>query len=307
MVYYAFDSSACSSFRTTALEAMNELSYYTGVSFIEHSPNSGNPNYILFVQHSSANNSYVGMIGGAQVINICNYTYRYVILHEIFHALGYFHEHQRSDRDNYISIMTSNIKPDKLHNFQIVSSSESYIIGDFNFNSIMLYGSYTSDTSFVYNTSLPMMLKLDGTPFYQNLTFLSTGDINSIRAVYGPPYHRLEEVVTVSADYVYGDTEMYDAYHETYVKFYEDEECTIRSASIMPRRLYIHFNQTSNTSGVLVHNEGTTTIVVPPGIDSVFIDSRRNLEYYLDGSVIDIDTKYYTLQNGHVPDMTEFN
>ena len=55
--------------------------------------------------------SYLGRIGGEQTISIgsgCLQTG--VVIHEIMHALGYPHEHNRPDRDNYINIHWDNIQ-----------------------------------------------------------------------------------------------------------------------------------------------------------------------------------------------------
>ncbi|KAI6195890.1 Metalloendopeptidase [Aphelenchoides besseyi] len=55
--------------------------------------------------------SHLGRMGGAQVLSLgrgC--VHKSVIQHEILHALGIQHEHQRPDRDNYIRVLYNHIQ-----------------------------------------------------------------------------------------------------------------------------------------------------------------------------------------------------
>lgn len=59
--------------------------------------------------------SYVGRIGGQQTISVGNadgsITCKHGnLVHEIAHSLGFFHEHSRPDRDQYVEIKWGNIE-----------------------------------------------------------------------------------------------------------------------------------------------------------------------------------------------------
>ena len=51
--------------------------------------------------------------------------------HEIMHALGFYHEHMRPDRDDYVTINENNIKAAMIHNFK-KGKYKTYDFYDFN-------------------------------------------------------------------------------------------------------------------------------------------------------------------------------
>ncbi len=55
--------------------------------------------------------SYVGRQGGRQRISLENGAcdVKGIAIHEMLHALGFFHEHNRSDRDDFITIVWKNV------------------------------------------------------------------------------------------------------------------------------------------------------------------------------------------------------
>ena len=56
-------------------------------------------------------NSDVGRIGGKQIVSLGDgCMFKSVIIHEIGHVIGFWHEQNRPDRDDYVAIKTENIK-----------------------------------------------------------------------------------------------------------------------------------------------------------------------------------------------------
>ncbi|KAK1875246.1 Astacin-like metalloendopeptidase [Dissostichus eleginoides] len=82
--------------------------------------------------------SFVGCIGGAQSLYYAPSCSVGNVCHEIIHALGLHHEHNRKDRDQYISVEWSNIMPDKRNNFEVTHGDTQNL--PYDLNSIMHYG-----------------------------------------------------------------------------------------------------------------------------------------------------------------------
>ncbi|KAJ0029139.1 hypothetical protein NQD34_004136, partial [Periophthalmus magnuspinnatus] len=70
--------------------------------------------------------------------NGCLYTS--TIQHELLHALGFAHEHSRSDRDSHVTILYDNISSNKKHNFRKYRTNNLYT--PYDFNSVMQYYNY---------------------------------------------------------------------------------------------------------------------------------------------------------------------
>lgn len=57
------------------------------------------------------------------------------------HALGFFHEHMRSDRDTFLTIHLNHVMPGMGSNFEKNSPNVNRLLTKFDYNSIMIYSS----------------------------------------------------------------------------------------------------------------------------------------------------------------------
>jgi len=100
------------------------------------------------------------MTGGEQKISTGNGSpiNKYCLLkgpmvHEIAHAVGFWHEHNRPDRDEYVTIHYENIKSGREHNFHKRSYHEVDSLNvPYDYGSVMHYGRRVSCFSIICPT-----------------------------------------------------------------------------------------------------------------------------------------------------------
>ena len=98
IVPYTIDKSLTNA--SDIYKAMIHIEYYTPIRFVQRSNQN---NYVTF-KNSHGFSSSIGMSGGQQFVNL-GLAFNYGgVLHEICHTLGLFHEHNRDDRDQTITV-----------------------------------------------------------------------------------------------------------------------------------------------------------------------------------------------------------
>lgn len=181
IVPFTFASSVPSNDKTTILNAMQWIEKVADIDFVERSNEAG---YIEIIRGDGCY-SYVGRTGSKQPVSIgsgCGHTG--IVAHEFLHALGFYHEQSRADRDQHVDIHWSNIKAGMESNFN-KGASVTASIGPYDVKSIMHYGyrafstngqaTITSKNPNVANSELGQRVKLT------NL------DIAALQQVYGAP------------------------------------------------------------------------------------------------------------------------
>ncbi|KAG8309063.1 hypothetical protein J6590_095018 [Homalodisca vitripennis] len=131
--------------REVILGAMNEIKRKTCVSFRPRS--SRDTDYLTIGDDRSKPGcwSFVGRKGNDQHLNLrrpwC--LEHSVVVHELLHSLGLFHQQSASNRDDYVQIHWQNIEHGQEDNFekQDPSTVASYGV-PYDYNSIMHYGTH---------------------------------------------------------------------------------------------------------------------------------------------------------------------
>ncbi|XP_004386958.2 meprin A subunit beta [Trichechus manatus latirostris] len=125
---------------------------------IEFKPWAGEANYISVFKGSGCW-SYVGNrhVGKQEISIGTNCDRIATVQHEFLHALGFWHEQSRSDRDDYVSIIWDRINSGKEHNFNTYNDQESDSLNvPYDYTSVMHY----SKTAFQNGTEPTIVTKI---------------------------------------------------------------------------------------------------------------------------------------------------
>jgi hypothetical protein len=142
VVPYRYDASFPDSVKVDFEAAIREWQISASLNFVLRTSTKGNHLLIKFTGYEpdAAMDSWIGLKGGAQVLNVAGWEVMIDCAHELGHALGMAHEQSRSDRDDWVTVITGNLVDPKDVNYAIVPNPPSSINRTaYDYDSLMHY------------------------------------------------------------------------------------------------------------------------------------------------------------------------
>ena len=188
VVYYTYDTNLPMDIANTVQTAMNNYEEKTCLRFVKKS--SGN--YIKIKSEANMGcRSHLGVRGGEQILYLeypgCNSVG--IAEHEIGHAIGFWHEQSRPDRDSYVTILNGNIQPGQESQFMKRQANQVNSLGvGYDYGSIMHYSTHALSTggpTIIVNNMNEY--RSQGSPTLGQLNGLSARDIQQVNYLYKCP------------------------------------------------------------------------------------------------------------------------
>uniref|UniRef100_A0A3Q3WCT5 Metalloendopeptidase n=1 Tax=Mola mola TaxID=94237 RepID=A0A3Q3WCT5_MOLML len=133
---YRLSSKYDNSEKRVIVNAMKDFEYKTCIRFIQRSTQR----MYLSIEPRLGCSSTLGRTGDKQVVSLQRFgcVRRGIVQHELLHAMGFYHEHTRSDRDRYVKINWNNIKKYFVYNFD--KKDTNNLGTPYDYSSVMHYG-----------------------------------------------------------------------------------------------------------------------------------------------------------------------
>ena len=171
----------------SALARLNELTKIVSVEPYNKRVHGAEAPILNFVKASYCA-SFIGNVktnnvqNGKQSVWLSNGCARSkrVVQHEVMHALGFFHEQSRPDRDDYVNVLWENIKDDMESNFKKQQTNVDSLGVPYDYRSILHYQDYLFNTGKGKKT----MTKPDGSPIPGPADEATSSDILQIHLMY---------------------------------------------------------------------------------------------------------------------------
>ncbi|XP_077973794.1 bone morphogenetic protein 1-like [Styela clava] len=184
VIPYVISANFTGSQRAMFKQAMRHWEAQTCITFIERTDEEA---FIKFTYRPCGCCSYVGRRGGGpQAISIGKNCDKFgIVVHELGHVIGFWHEHTRPDRDRHIEIIYKNIQPGQEYNFEKMDSSEINSLGEtYDYYSIMHYARNTFSKGMFLDTIKPRVDANGARPTIGQRTRLSDGDVAQAKKLY---------------------------------------------------------------------------------------------------------------------------
>uniref|UniRef100_A0A3B4DEM6 Metalloendopeptidase n=1 Tax=Pygocentrus nattereri TaxID=42514 RepID=A0A3B4DEM6_PYGNA len=177
--YYLEDSLEINA-KGVILKAFEQYRLKTCIDF---KPWSGEPNYISVFKGSGCY-SYVGnrRVEKQELSIGQNCDSLATVEHEFLHALGFWHEQSRADRDDYVNIIWDQIVSGKQHNFNTYGDTVSSALGmPYDYSSVMHYSktAFSKGSNPTIVTKIPEFVDVIG----QSMEF-SSSDVLKLNKLY---------------------------------------------------------------------------------------------------------------------------
>ncbi|MAE75379.1 MAG: hypothetical protein CMJ85_00735 [Planctomycetes bacterium] len=180
IVHFVIDPAVNPQNHARSLHSMRSWEKVSGLRFI---PRTTEAAYI-HIRNSGNNSSSIGRTGGQQFINIANWERKYTIMHEICHAVGFWHEHMRADRDTYIQVHSANINC--ASQYRILTNVELFDV-PYDFESIMHYHRFQCSSNAQPTMTVRPPWDKKYTPLLGQRIYLSALDVRRMNVLYPRP------------------------------------------------------------------------------------------------------------------------